>query len=277
MTMSQRKHSMQTKVSNKNIVKNAALALGALALLGGPSAAPVRAQDAAATAADSGKPITLNLINVPVQASLRTLFNSAGIRNYIIDSDVQGFANINVSEVPFSLALRQMLSSVNPPLTFDIENGAYHVKVQRATPPPAPTIVPPSTTVASTDNSGADPTGSEPKRFYRIPIDKYDAFYIASLLGATGIVRVGVNEVIPAGGQVGSQGGGGFGGGFGGGNGGGFGGGNGGGFGGGPNVSSFGGGNGGFGGGNSFGGGGRFGGGGFGGGNGGGYGGGRRY
>lgn len=260
---------MQTKVSNKNTVKNAALALGALALLGGPSAAPVRAQDAAATAADSGKPITLNLINVPVQASLRTLFNSAGIRNYIIDSDVQGFANINVSEVPFSLALRQMLSSVNPPLTFDIENGAYHVKVQRATPPPAPTIVPPSTTVAGADETGTS-TADQPKRFYRIPIDKYDAFYIASLLGATGIVRVGVNEVIPAGGQVGSQGGGGFGGGFGGGSQGGFGGG--------PNVSSFGGGGGSFGGGSSFGGGGgSFGGGGFGGGNGGGYGGGRRY
>ncbi len=264
---------MQTKVLNKNIVKNAALVLGALALLGGPSAAPVRAQDAAVTAADTGKPITLNLINVPVQASLRTLFNSAGIRNYIIDSDVQGFANINVSEVPFSLALRQMLSSVNPPLTFDIENGAYHVKVQRATPPPAPTIVPPSTTVAGADETGTS-TADQPKRFYRIPIDKYDAFYIATLLGATGIVRVGVNDVIPAGGGGGGgNNGGGFGGGFGGGNQGGFGGGNQGGFGGGPNVSSFGGGQGGgFGGG-----GGSFGGGGFGGGNGGGYGGGRRY
>ncbi len=206
---------MQTKTSRKNAAKNSALMLGALALLGGLSAAPVRAQDAAATAAESGKPITLNLINVPIQASLRTLFSSAGIRNYIIDSDVQGYANINVSEVPFTLALRQMLSSVNPAATFDIENGAYHVKVQRATPPPAVTIVPPSTTVASTDNPGADPTGSEPKRFYRIPIDKYDAFYIATLLGATGIVRVGTNDVIPAGGGQGS-GQGGQGGGFGG-------------------------------------------------------------
>ncbi len=254
---------MQTKVSHKNIAKNAALVLGALALLGGPSAAPVRAQDATATAADSGKPITLNLINVPVQASLRTLFNSAGIRNYIIDSDVQGFANINVSEVPFSLALRQMLSSVNPPLTFDIENGAYHVKVQRATPPPAVTIATTTTNVAA-DDAGTS-TADQPKRFYRIPIDKYDAFYIATLLGATGIVRVGVNDVIPAGGGGGNTGGqGGFGGT---GGGGGFGGS--GGFGG-PNVSSFGGGGGSFGGGSSFGGGG------FGGG-GGGFGGGRRY
>lgn len=255
---------MQTKTSRKNAAKNSALMLGALALLGGLSAAPVRAQDAAATAAESGKPITLNLINVPIQASLRTLFSSAGIRNYIIDSDVQGYANINVSEVPFTLALRQMLSSVNPAATFDIENGAYHVKVQRATPPPAVTIVPPSTTVASTDNPGADPTGSEPKRFYRIPIDKYDAFYIATLLGATGIVRVGTNDVIPAGGGQGS-GQGGQGGGFGGGLGS-----SGGGFGGSPNVSTVGGGgfgsSGGFGGGS----------GGFGGSS-GGYGGGRRY
>ena len=232
-----------------------ALAFGALALLGvGLAASPVRAQDAAAPAAgEPTKPISLNLVNVPVQASLRTLFSSAGVRNYIIDSDVQGFANINVSEVPFSLALRQLLSSVNPPLTYDLENGTYHVKVQRAVAPPPPTIAPQITVAPDATTPGiADPNA--PKRFYRIPIDKYDAFYIASLLGATGIIQVGVNEVIPANGG----GAGGAGGGANGNRGGGFGGGLGSG---GPNVSTVGGGNGGFGGG-----GGRFGGGGYGGG-----------
>ena len=155
---------------------------------------------------------------------------------------MQGFANINVSEVPFSLALRQLLSSVNPPLTYDLENGTYHVKVQRAVAPPPPTIAPAVTIAADPGTPGiADPNA--PKRFYRIPIDKYDAFYIASLLGATGIIQVGVNEVIPAngggagGGAGGNNGnrGGGFGGGLGTG---------------GPNVSTVGGNNGGFGGGN---------------------------
>ena len=182
-------------------------AFGALTLLGlGLASSPVRAQDATpAATAEPTKPISLNLVNVAVQASLRTLFTSAGIRNYIIDSDVQGFANINVSDVPFSLALRQLLSSVNPPLTYDVENGTYHVKVQRATAPPAATIAP-ATTIASTD--GAAPLDANaPKRFYHIPIDKYDAYIIAQLLGKQGIVLVPVNDVQAAGnGSVGGGG-----------------------------------------------------------------------
>ncbi len=184
-----------------------ALALGVLTLLGvGLVSSPVRAQDAAATAEPS-KPISLNLVNVAVQASLRTLFTSAGIRNYIIDSDVQGFANINVSDVPFSLALRQLLSSVNPPLTYDVENGTYHVKVQRAAPAPAPTIA--TTIIANNDGTSPNVDPNAPKRFYHIPIDKYDAYVIAQLLGAQGIVQVPVNFVQESGGSTGGNNGGG--------------------------------------------------------------------
>ena len=185
-----------------------AVAFGAFALLGtGLASSPVRAQDAAAPAAtaEPTKAISLNLVNVAVQASLRTLFTSAGIRNYIIDSDVQGFANINVNDVPFSLALRQLLSSVNPPLTYDVENGTYHVKVQRATAPPAPTINPPA--IVSPDGTSPNVDPNAPKRFYRIPIDKYDAFIIASLLGAQGIVDVPVNTTRDSGSGGGTGGG----------------------------------------------------------------------
>ncbi|MGI4788151.1 MAG: hypothetical protein ACRYFS_04805 [Janthinobacterium lividum] len=186
---------------------NAALALGAMALLTAPFiASPARAQDAGvAGAADNGKPISLNLINVPVQTALRTLFSSAGIRNYSIDPGVQGYANINVSDVPFSLALRQLLNSGNPPLTFEVMNGVYQIKVQQAVVPPGPTVVSPTvdangnTVTASTD---------QPKRFYTIPIDSYDAFYIANLVGQVGIIEV-IPNYPPSGGngQGGSQGG----------------------------------------------------------------------
>ena len=237
--------------------KNVLLALGALSLLGTPLlTSPASAQDVAAT--DSAKPISLNLINVSIQTALRTLFSSAGIRSYNIDSGVQGYANINVSDIPFSVALRQLLSSGNPPLTFSIDNGVYNIKVQSAAPAtPATNVVAPTpgTEVVSTD---------QPKRYYTIPIDSYDAYYIAQLVGATGIVEVLPNITMGAGqtGQQGQQGGG-----FGGGRGG---------IGGGPagGITSVGGGSGGFGG-SSFGGGG-FGGGGFGGG-GGGFGGGRGF
>ncbi len=240
--------------------KNVLLALGVAALAGiSLAASPVRAQDAGG--ADNGKPISLNLINVPVQTALRTLFSSAGIRNYAIDPGVQGYANINVSDVPFSLALRQLLNSGNPPLDFTLANGIYQIKVAAPAAPPAVTVA-----AQPTNPDGTPSTTDQPKRFYTIPIDSYDAYYIATLVGQTGIIQVVPNY--PSGGQGGGQGGQGQGGrgGFGGGSGG---------FGGGlsPGITSVGGGGiggggfggGGFGGGSSFGGGG-FGGGGFGGG-----------
>ena len=196
--------------------------LGALALLGAAALTlPVRAQDAGA---DNGKPITLNLLNVPIQASLRTLFSSAGIRNYQIDPQVQGFANINVGDVPFTTALNQLLSQATPPATFEIENGIYHVKVKEVAPPPQATVVPPTTI----DANGTGPsTSTVPKQYYKIPVDKYDAYYIAQLLGdSQQIIRVESNQVIAGGGGQGGNRGGGFGGqggGFGG-QGGGFGG-----------------------------------------------------
>ena len=183
--------------------KNAALAFGALALLGTPFAASSARAQAAAAPADNGKPISLNLINVPVQTALRTLFSSAGVRNYTIDPGVQGYANINVSDVPFTVALGQLLSSGNPPLTFDVINGIYEVKVAQPPAPPVTTIAP-ATTVDTTGN--ATTPADQPKRFYTIPVDSYDAYYIATLVGQQGIIEVQPNY--PAGGgQGGAQGG----------------------------------------------------------------------
>lgn len=201
-----------------------AVAFGALALLGGALATrPALAQDAGTTTTEPTKAISLNLVNVPVQAALRTLFSSAGIRNYSIKSDVQGFANINVSEVPFSLALRQLLSSVNPPLSYTVDNGTYIVSVQQAAAPvplPAPPFGSGPTGPSTDPNSGATggDTTSQPKRFYRIPIDKYDAFVIAKLLADTGkIIQVPINIVVPSAGGGAGGGNGGQNGGFGGG------------------------------------------------------------
>ena len=222
--------------------KNALLAFGALTLLGAPlAAAPVQAQTGGA--ADNGKPISLNLINVPIQTALRTLFSSAGIRNYTIDPGVQGYANITVSDVPFSVALNQLLGSGNPPLEFSVVGGIYNIKVKTAAPPPAVNL-------AATDpNNPPAQVADQPKRFYLIPINSYDAYYIATLVGQAGIVEVVPNY--PAGGQGGNQGG--AQGGTGQGNRGGFGSSNvssvgGGGFGGGSGMGGFGGGSGGYGG-----------------------------
>ena len=176
--------------------RHAALALGALALLGGSVVAtPARAQDASAA---SDKPITLNLQNVPIQTALKLLFNAAGIRNFTIASDVQGNANINSANVPFTIALTNLLNSVGA--AFTVENGSYAVAIKRPTPPPAPVVIPQpggTTIVGGTTDSSAS-TADQPKRFYPIPINKYDAYYIALLLGSQGLVRVDVNGVLPS-------------------------------------------------------------------------------
>ena len=195
---------------------HAAFALGALTLLGGAFlATPARAQDAGAD-----KPIVLNLNNVDIKTALRLLFKSAGITNYTIADNVQGYANINTGAgVPFTVALGQLLNSVNS--AFTVDNGSYNVAIKRPTPPPAAVVIPgPNATTVVPGETNAASTADQPKRFYPIPINKYDAYYIALLLGSQGIVRVGVNEVIPAaqaGGGGGQGGQGGFGqGGFGG-------------------------------------------------------------
>ena len=238
---------------------HAALLIGAL--VGGSLAhAPVRAQQAAAMPGDTtsaAKSVTLNLQNVPVQTALRTLFDRAGVSSYVIDPDVQGCANVQVSDVPLTLALRQLLHSVQAPLDFTAGNGAYHVTLRQAAPsaqgsPPLAGTGSRPTRVALADggNVGKDTGGArgvnatgQSLRFYPIPVNRYDAYYIAALLGAQGVVKVDVNGVLPSafgtasGGQGGGQGGfgtgqNGFGGGqggFGGGQGGGYGGGQGGG------------------------------------------------
>jgi hypothetical protein len=194
---------MKTQLNRWNVV----FAAGALALLSVSFAAsPARAQDAGT--ADNGKPISLSLKNVSMTTALQTLFSAAGIRNYTIAPNVRGYANINASDVPFSLALRQLLNSGNPPLTFSMDNGFYVIKVQEAAAPPVTTVAAAVTTGTSTDDANA------PKRFYTIPIDSYDAYYIATLVGQTGIVEVVPNYPAAsgsgqsgAGGAQGAQGG----------------------------------------------------------------------
>lgn len=186
-----------------NLRHAAALAFGSLTLLASALLAPVTfAQDAAP--AVPTKNITLSLHHVSILTALQSLFSGAGIRNSIIDNDVQGYVNVDLSDRPFNLALQDLLDSVNPKLTYDNSNGVYHVSVLKSAPPAPPVYVP---TPAPQDPDSGGSTTDQPKRFYRIPIDKYDAYYIASLLGAQGIVRVGINDVVPASGSGGGGGG----------------------------------------------------------------------
>ena len=176
------------------------LLFGVPALLGGGLAAtPVRAQAPASTP----ELVTLDLRNVPARAALRTLFAASGNTSYVIDPDVRGLASAQVTALPFQEALRQVVASVSPALQYTEEGGTYRVSVKRAAPPPLPPMNLPTSEMGLPGSQvvpGAGAAATPAKRFYRIPINSYDASYIASLLTAQGITDVGINQVIAAGG-----------------------------------------------------------------------------
>jgi hypothetical protein len=144
-----------------------------------------------------------NFKNASIQGALKALFQSMNL-NYIIDQDVQGTVNVSLNDISFDVALRAILRSTNPPLTYDIENGIYHVKVKKSVEAATPT---------------AGPTGPEGKtdvqyNIYHLGINWYDVTEMVRLLGTSkGITIVPVNSVSgSSGGGTGGAGGGGGGG-----------------------------------------------------------------
>ena len=178
------------------------LAAAVLLSIGFAAATDVRpaAAQAAAAAPDTSKKISLTVTQAPIQSVLKTLFGSEGV-NYTIDQDVQGNVTVDINEVTFDTALHALLRSTNPPLTYTIEgDNIYHVKVKKDD-----TVVNPS---GGGGGGDVNPTTSADYSLYKIPIDRYDATYIATLLANGGnIVNVGPNSVIgsASGGGAGGQ------------------------------------------------------------------------
>ena len=143
----------------------------------------------AQTSADS-KPVTLTISQVPVQTALNLLFSSAGIRNFMIDPDVQNAGNVgslSLSGVSLSVALKQVLGSVNPPLIADLKDGIYHVHTGASASAGAET---PTRFSASAIDTGQN-------TFYKIGIKHYDAGMIADALTRPGgIILLPPNFVI---------------------------------------------------------------------------------
>ena len=196
-------------------------------------------------------PVTLDLRDASVTDALTQLFKYAGVNNYLIDPQVNGYIrSLKIADQPFENALRLILRASGVPLTFKKENNVYIVNVrplntlENLTPPPP----------ADLTN-----TNKQYQPYETIPLTYLDPEEIAGPLGITFIRHYGRQPIGGAGGGGGLGGGiGGGGGGFGGGGlggfgggGGGLGGGIGGGGGGGLGGGGFGGGGGGFGGGGS--------------------------
>ncbi len=143
----------------------------------------------AQTGADS-KPVTLNVSQVPIQTVLKTLFNGAGVRSFVIDADVPRTAlvgSISLSGVPFSVALKQVLGAVSPPLVAELQDGIYHVRTSASAPPDFG------------PQAGFPPADAGQNNIYKIRIRHYDAGMIADALTRRGgIIQLPPNFVIPS-------------------------------------------------------------------------------
>ena len=55
--------------------------------------------------------VSLNVANAPIADALRSLFQDAGIHNFIIEVPLAGRINARLQRVPFTVALREILSA----------------------------------------------------------------------------------------------------------------------------------------------------------------------
>jgi hypothetical protein len=160
---------------------------------------------------------SLELQDADVRDALRLLFESVGVTNYTIASDVQGRITVKLTNVAFETALRNILDQVGA--TWSIEAGIYQIKKREE--PPAPSTGPTTPETPQATNV-----------IRKIQIQHADPYLIALLLSgnqdfasqpeystqAGGFGGFGGNSGGFGGGGNGF-GGGGFGGGFGGGSG----------------------------------------------------------
>ena len=116
------------------------LVLATIAILMAAQAAPLFAQQ-------DGDPtqrrVTLKYEQADVRFVLKQLFDSVGV-SYTLDPNVQGTVTVSLNDVPFTVALDNILRPLN--LTYRVENGVYFVTVRQPeeTPlaPPVDTTVP---------------------------------------------------------------------------------------------------------------------------------------
>jgi len=101
------------------------LVLAAIAVLMAAQASPLLAQQ-------GGDPtqrrVTVKYDQADVRFVLKQLFDSVGV-SYTLDPNVQGTVTVSLTDVPFTVALDNILRPLN--LTYRVENGVYFVTVRQ--------------------------------------------------------------------------------------------------------------------------------------------------
>lgn len=142
--------------------------------------------------------VTVKYEQADVRFVLKQLFDSVGV-SYTLDPNVQGTVTVSLTDVPFTVALDNILRPLN--LTYRVENGVYYVTVRQ--PEEAP--LPPTTEGTPTEEG---PRLNLPEK---IQLNVASPTMIAALLGGT-LIQYAQYELGSAGGFGGLGGFGGFGG-----------------------------------------------------------------
>jgi hypothetical protein len=176
------------------------LVLAAIAVLMAAQASPLLAQQ-------GGDPtqrrVTVKYDQADVRFVLKQLFDSVGV-SYTLDPNVQGTVTVSLTDVPFTVALDNILRPLN--LTYRVENGVYFVTVRQ--PEEAPLAPNVDTT---TPDEGVRLNLPE-----KVQLNYASPTLIAALLGGT-LISYAQYELQSGGGLGGGLGGfGGLGGGLGG-------------------------------------------------------------
>ena len=148
--------------------------------------------------------ITLNLESASIADALKMLFRSVGYNYTLDESVVGGYVTVSLKDVTFETALRTILRSANPPLTYRVDGGVYIITPKVETP----------------ELVGTEYTSEElpqPQvRTEKITLQHLDSLAIAQLLGGTAIALNQTGWTYSGGGYGGFGGYGGYGGGYGG-------------------------------------------------------------
>ena len=135
--------------------------------------------------------VTVKYEQADVRFVLKQLFDSVGV-SYTLDPNVQGTVTVSLTDVPFTVALDNILRPLN--LTYRVENGVYYVTVRQ--PEEAP--LPPTETAAPEE-------GTRLNLPEKIQLNYASPTLIAALLGGT-LIQYAQYELSSSGGGFGGFG-----------------------------------------------------------------------
>ncbi|BDI29739.1 hypothetical protein CCAX7_17900 [Capsulimonas corticalis] len=123
---------------------------------------PAPANPDAAATSSSPSAVSLNFTDAPVKDVLKQLFTQTGL-NYVIGPEVTGTITVRLSSVSPEDALRTILKTSRPALSYELASGIYHIRLKD------------SEASMAQLQTVEEAVAQQQRRHYKLPIDYCDA------------------------------------------------------------------------------------------------------